>query len=533
MDNPWEIVDTPPHRGEQAANAPKAGWVGVETMSRSARSRLPGWVWGPIGLVALIVAVGVLLRTYRISAPLLDQHLFRQTQTASTVWLFDRFGYDPLNYRVPMFGAGNWVLEFPTYQSIVYGLTLVTGFHEWTGRVVSILCFVAAAWLLYLLVHKWVGSTRAAVFAVVIFTFLPISVFYFRAFMIDPLAIALTLAALLAATHLFERWSWPIFGAYAAVLLLAALTKPTIVAALGIPLATLGLRTVLGASTPLAGRLSLVGTWTVTAIVLGLWTRHSDSVNVASNGMSFSEMRDWYFGSTVRPELWTTVGQRLLEQATILGLVVVALGLVAIPSVRTRYRPELIGLVASAPISLAIFANLNIVHDYYQLPYVVTLAVLGGLGADAIMRWVARAVDERAALQAGAGLAVVLVGLWTLSLFQGYFGPNAVQVAIDDAATELAQNTPDERIVVVSPGADYNDPILFYQARRVGWRVAAEDPAELERILGEHDDAEAVAVAAGPVTPEIQGIVDDAGLTRTYESESLVVFSPTDPEEQT
>ncbi len=36
-------------------------------------------------ILTAIIVVGVILRFYRFDAPLLDQHAFRQTQTASQV----------------------------------------------------------------------------------------------------------------------------------------------------------------------------------------------------------------------------------------------------------------------------------------------------------------------------------------------------------------------------------------------------------------------------------------------------------------
>ena len=114
-------------------------------------------------ILAAIIVGGVLLRLYRFNAPLLDQHAFRQTQTASEVWLWDVFGFTPFEYHVPVYGGGHWVLEFPWYQWIVYAFTAVFGFHEQFGRLVSILAFVACAYLLFQIGRRLLGSRAAAV----------------------------------------------------------------------------------------------------------------------------------------------------------------------------------------------------------------------------------------------------------------------------------------------------------------------------------------------------------------------------------
>jgi hypothetical protein len=478
-------------------------------------------------LAAGLILVGVLYRTYRFTAPIVDAHAFRQTQTASTVWLFDRFGWDPLHYRVPMFGGGHWVLEFPTYQTLVYGITLVTGYHEWAGRLVSIACFVAAAALLFLIARRWLGDRVGAALALVFFAFLPLSVFYFRAFMIDPLAIALTLGAIYAATRLFERFTWTWVSAYGVLLLLAVLTKPTIVLALGIPLATLGVRTFLARRTTIAERMALAAAWVLTGGLALAWNRHADEVNIRSNGMSFADERDWYFGTTFTdPTLWTTIADRILVQTTILGVAVIALGLAAIPSVATRHRPEIVGLAISMPLSIGVFANLNRVHDYYQLPYVVTLSLFGGMGLATVYRWVRRSIDARAAVQAVAALSLVLASLWALDVFKGYFGPTAYDLANRDKGRELAAHTPDEPLVVVESGADPSEPISLYEARRIGWRVPLEDPGRVQDLLREEPEVGAVAVLGGPaaVDPVLAAVLARAGTEQTFSNQALVVF---------
>ncbi len=467
------------------------------------------------------------MRLYRFTDPALDAHAFRQTQTASTVWLWREEGFDFLSYHVPMFGGGQWVLELPTYQAIVYGGTLIFGFHEWVGRAVSIAAFIASAWLLYRLMSKWTGTAGAAVFSVFFLAFLPLTVFFFRAFMIDPLVIAMVLAAALAATELAERWSWPWMALLAAAAILAVLTKATIVAVFLLPLVILGARAFLRRETPLAGRLTLVGTALVTLVLSILWRDHSDRINIRSNGMSFSEQSDWYFGSTIEAELWTTLGQRFLDSAGILALAVGALGIVAASSLNTRYRVELYSLLVSLVASTAIFANLNRVHDYYQFPHYVVLSMFGGIGLWTIYVWFRDGVSRLAARQAVAAIALILVGFWMLNLFRGYYAPDAFGMVWREQGVELATNTPDDRVVLVHDGGDANEPMLWYEARRTGWRVTDGNLNEVAALYDEHDDVGAIARLGPPeeVPPELDALAERRGLERTYESPGMVVFS--------
>lgn len=478
--------------------------------------------------VAAIIIVGVLLRLYRFTAPILDQHAFRQTQTASTVWLWDRFGYSPFEYFVPMYGGGHWVLEFPWYQSIVYGLTLIFGFHEELGRVVSIAAFIAAAWLLYEIGRRLLGSRAAAVASVGLFSFVPISVLYFRTFLIDPLLIAVALAMFLAAIRLWERFSWTWTAIFIGAFFVCTLGKANLIVIFGLPIAILLIRAVLKRSMPWTGLAVILGGMAVSVGALAAWTRHADALNFPDNGMTFANMRWWFFGSSVFDvNLWHTVAGRALDNLTVAGVVLVGIGLVATVGLRSGHRAVIWALVASNLASIAVFANLNRIHDYYQLPYYVTVTLLGGLGVWTIAS-LGLAFSRDRALQLAAGLLVGIALAWTTSLFSGgYFADGAVNYAWQDQGRELAASTPDRPMVLLADGADPNEPMLFYEARRIGWRVPTADEAQARRRVAEAPDLGSIVIQKGAagVPMWVQDLARTRGFRLTYDGPSFAVFS--------
>ena len=281
-------------------------------------------------------------------------------------------------------------------------------------------------------------------------------------------------------------------------------------------------------STPKWGWVTLIGGAAVTVVLFVLWARHADALNQASSGMTFENMRGWFFGSTITStSLWTTVWQRFSDNLGTVGLVVVALGAASIPTVRTRYRPELWALILSNVAYIAIFANLNRIHDYYQLPCYVTLSLLGGLGVWSVGR-VVRAAAPAMARPAMAGILVVLAVTWGLYLMKSYFNPLSMALLYRDQGIELRAHTPDRRLVVLAEGADPNEPMLFYEARRIGWRIPSENQAAATSRIRGARDLGGIAVVLGPhgVPTYLPALARERGFRRSYQSPDMVVYTP-------
>jgi hypothetical protein len=495
---------------------------------RAARALTPQRLLSAGAILTAIIVAGVLLRLYRLGAPVLDQHAFRQTQTASQIWLWDKVGFSPFEYNVPVYGGGNWVLEFPWYQWIVFGFTSVFGLHEEIGRLVSIAAFVAAAYLLFEIGRRLLGSRAAAVAAVAFLTFTPITVFYFRAYLIDPLLLAVALLMLLAAIRLHERFTWTWTAVFVASVFVCALGKANLLIIFSLPIMVLLGQAVLRKGIPWKGVFAIIAGVAVSAGALLAWTRHADALNVPSNGQTFANMRWWYFGSAVfDANLWHTVGQRMLDNLTVVGVVFVGIGLVAIAGLRSGYRLVLVALIVSNVVSVAIFANLNRIHDYYQLPYYATIALLGGLGVWAVASLALR-ISQSTAIQMAAGILAGLALVWTITLFsKSYFADAAINYTWQAQGAELNAATPDEPLVLLAEGADPNEPILLYEARRVGWRVPTEDPAQAGRQVRQAKDLGALVIQKGPsgVPSWVAPLAGSAGFRLTYDGPTFAVFS--------
>ena len=128
--------------------------------------------------------IGVLLRCVAINQPLIDAHLYRQCQTADAVRsLLDAPGWE-LSARVSWLGDTNsrLVQEFPLYNYLVAGVYRFVGNLDASGKITSILLWVASFVCLQQLWRRLLTSTQAA-WANFLFVVSPLSIFFGQAFM--------------------------------------------------------------------------------------------------------------------------------------------------------------------------------------------------------------------------------------------------------------------------------------------------------------------------------------------------------------
>jgi hypothetical protein len=82
-------------------------------------------------------------------------------------------------------------------------------------------------------------------------------------------------------------------------------------------------------------------------------------------------------------------------------------------------------------------------------------------------------------------------------------------------------------VVVVGEGASPNEPMAFYEARRIGWRIPTSDPREVARRLRRSPDVGAVAWlrdASGVIPPWLRRLAEAEGFSLYYETPRMVIF---------
>ncbi|WP_374448087.1 glycosyltransferase family 39 protein [Stella sp.] len=346
--------------------------------------------------MAALVAAAQLFIAW--TAPLLDQHAFRQTQTALTVYWYVRDGIDLLRPPLPLFGTAHPSIpfEFPLYQAVAACILKLLGAGSVEAvaaacRGVSFAAHLLAAWPLHRLARRHF-SPVAADAAVLLWVALPYAVFWSTSAMIESTAALLVLAHL----DLVDRAGT---AARAGRLVAAAAVAGALAATVKITTFVVYL--------PAAGLLYAIGrqlwrpsrwSWRDPAVfafaaLLPMaaaiaWTGWADFVKtqnlVGGVGLTSAELSRWNFGTLeqrLSPAVWKTVA--VTVGATILGLPG-AIAFVA-GGVRTLDDPRRMAWLLPGALGPLLFLNLYFVHDYYAYAILPVLVVLAGSG----IAWVA------------------------------------------------------------------------------------------------------------------------------------------------
>lgn len=138
-------------------------------------------------------------RLYAITNPLIDAPNFRQTQTATVARNFYRNGINLFQTELDIFGIGNekyLTLEFPLYEAIVTIFYKTFFFSEIWGRIVSVAAGFISGYYLYRLTKLVFRNNKLAIFSYLFFLFIPLNLYYQRAFLMESTVIAFLLSGI-------------------------------------------------------------------------------------------------------------------------------------------------------------------------------------------------------------------------------------------------------------------------------------------------------------------------------------------------
>jgi len=443
-----------------------------------------------------LLVLSVLIRLSNLGAPLVEDHAFRQTQTAITVWTFVTEGIRPLAYQTPVFGPPWRVpLEFPSFQ-IAAALLAKAGVSnlDVACRLTNLLFFYLSAGILYGLCRMHFEPTSTSVCILLAYVWLPFTIFWSRTSMIDYASVAFALA------YLYYTSRWRVLLAAIASGCLAYLTKITTIPIVAVALAWTVWRWVGNE----AGGFGLPAVWNLlarrSALLAGLiaalvipfvagawWSAYADSVRAASPATRWLTVRNlgaWNFGTWEQRcswDYWQRIFKYLRESfAPSLFVVLPLLGVWR--AVRTAKRDAFaLTMVIGAASAVVIFFNLYWRHNYYLMAASPAMAIVAGLG----LHWSTELVPR----PMGRWIVSLLVLTALLWRARSYLAWPLMRLRSDNQVVVVGQairevTTPDELVVI--EGHDWSSDFLYY-ARRKGlmWRGSVEemDPEALRRLL--------------------------------------------------
>lgn len=260
---------------------------------------------------------------------LLDQYGFRQTQTAITTFYTIKEGF-LLSYITPVFGAP-WSIpfEFPLFQWIVAMLVLIfkTPIDQ-TGRFLSLLFFYLSLIPMGAILKLYSKKLNYVLIILSLVLLNPIYLFWSRTFMIESLALFLSLSFCWLTIKLFKLKK-PIFLISASLVgSLAALVKITTFAVLCVPLAGFFLYMFFKEVKFNFPPINILKKYLLYGIVLFIipiiigivWANFADaqkSINPLANGFITSkDLTQWNFG-TIKQKIDFTVWMKILTNSLV------------------------------------------------------------------------------------------------------------------------------------------------------------------------------------------------------------------------
>ena len=175
-------------------------------------------------LLASVALVSLLSHLKGISSPPLDYHYHRQTNTAAIARNYQRHGLDFLNPRIDWQGPyqGRCATEFPLYMWLTGLFWPILGWGALWGRLLSALFSALTAIYLFLFLEKRT-SQEAAFYSSVLFSFIPLEIYFGRTIQPEALALLGTTASLyhwdnwLAAPRRRGHWGLAVLFAFLAI----------------------------------------------------------------------------------------------------------------------------------------------------------------------------------------------------------------------------------------------------------------------------------------------------------------------------
>lgn len=427
--------------------------------------------------VLLFIHAGSILLTSG-NQPLSDFHEFRQTQTAlSAYWMVEE-GFRII-YQTPVVGHP-WEIpfEFPIYHWIVAAVAAVGVPLNFAGRVVAFLFLIACIWPIRSLSRSLSLGNWWFLCATALFLASPLYILWGRSFMIETAALFFALAHLSSFIAGIVHRNIAFLACSAGLALLAILTKSTTLPAFSF-LAGIFLAARVFAALPSRPSI-LIRTFLAPSIALVfayplgfVWIAASDaakSANGVGNLLTSDALSRWNYGTLAQrfsERMWADVlPLRVMPDlfgswaaiALLIFLLLQVLPFFNVGLSRHRGILFLLSLVGFF-LPFAIFTNLHLVHNYYQVANGVFL-----VGALAIILDGMRGRFGSVVSAAALGLIVAS----QLAFFYSTYYKRVNRAPVSDIynIAQAAKEMTADGTALFAFGNDWSSAIAYYSERK-------------------------------------------------------------------
>jgi 4-amino-4-deoxy-L-arabinose transferase-like glycosyltransferase len=340
---------------------------------------------------------------------------WRQFDTEFYAYDFYRNGINLFKPSVCWLGAHKTlILEFPLISGIISLFYSAFGHNIFYARLVIFLFYIGSAFYLYLLI-KYLYYDRIAKLTILIYLMVPLSLYYSRAINIDFPAIFFSIAMLYYLLLGYDKLNYKYIILGTGFGIIAFLIKSPYAFYVFIPLLYYVFKN--KKSMTFLKTLPLIS---LPVLVFLLWQNHTVKINTSAPDwffipgyFKFTDMSEWYFGNIeqrLNIENWKTIFYRFVESGTtFIGFPVFIYGIfVKAKTSKNFFYFYLLGLL----VYLLIFFNLNLIHDYYQIPLLIAGSFFMALSLDTIYS----RLKEKSHVKAGAALCILIILLMINSI---------------------------------------------------------------------------------------------------------------------
>ncbi|MCR9173832.1 MAG: glycosyltransferase family 39 protein [bacterium] len=450
-----------------------------------------------------IVAFLVILRFFHLDSEVDDPHAWRQYDTKQYI---EGYYYDDVPFLEPtvcwMGQHKTLILEFPLPEYMVAQLFKVFGPNLVVARLFFLTFFVLAILYFYkslrLVFDNYVPEL-ATFFAGVV----PLSLFYSRAIHIDFFVISLGMSMLYFSMKAIRNQHFASLLIAVACGSLGMLIKAPYIFYLALPILFFAYTE--GRFKWLIIRAPL---FLISGILLFFWIQYSHRVNAQipdwdyiPNFNKFTDMSYWYFGTLQQRSVgnnWILIGERIFDEILrAAGTFLAIIGLLFYRK-NAAFKWSFLLLLGTI-LYVVIFFNLNVKHNYYQLPFVLCCALFMAMG----VQWT---VDRLPSTKASKNVLLFL--LPALVLFEGmqYAETNYYTKHTESrkVAEEIRKFTDrDDGVIVCYGGLTPQCPLILQEAQRYGWSIPINDfTPEIAHKLYKEGRATKFAIYIGGYFPE-------------------------------
>lgn len=422
-------------------------------------------------IVIAIVSFFFVLHLAKITMPPIDDHNWRQVDTAAVARNFQNESANIFQPRVDIRGeySGITGMEFPVYNYMLFIYNAVFGYKHWHGRLLTLVFACVALVYFYALIRRKYSKSLAN-FSVGVLAFIPLFFNFSKSIQPDIMMIMFGIMTLYYTQKYSEKLNNKSFYLAAIFLSLTMLIKIPAVFII-LPMALLlgkkGLKSIFVKDKILALIL-------IVLLPVGGWYLYSDYLS------KHYGLGNYFYGDisitkslalSTTKGFWNTIIGYMLPVSFPLGMLYMLIFIGFLISIAKKdYFPASWGIAFMAFIGL--FSIKSFYHNYYSLPLIPPIALFIGIALEWIYKGIKKE-NKKIAL-----LFVLIISLFaayfTLKTFRSYSQPKLPYSYLN--LENIADNNIGKNDLIIT---NYNvNPVMLYFSGRKGWSLGdyAYDP---------------------------------------------------------